>query len=216
MANFFVRPDTSHNTTRNGLTYETAWGGIAEINFGTVGAGNTLYFCGTFDLTTVAVYLSPNGTLGNEVIIRGDYAGSPGVINMSGTAYWNPTKSHVRYVNLTFNGKNIYFYNVNASTNVYDIKKSPTGYNISFEGCTLNSCPISIEGASNGGTTLYGKLSFINNVITSPASNGISWLCGSQNKRDICIMEGITISGNTISNCPNNGIQLRFQPAAQD
>lgn len=80
MAFWYVRPDTTHSGTRNGTSYVTAWGGWSEINWGSINAGDTLYVCGTYNLTSSISVGSHAGAVGNRVTISGAYANDPGRI----------------------------------------------------------------------------------------------------------------------------------------
>lgn len=87
MAVWYVRPDTSHNGTRNGTTYATAWGGWSEIVWGASGvkAGDDLYVCGTHTYAAGISVGAHGATSTAGVTIRGDYGPSRGSIVFSPT-----------------------------------------------------------------------------------------------------------------------------------
>jgi len=106
MTTWYVRPNTSHNTVRDGTSYFSAWGGWSEIVWGAGGfsAGDTLYVCGLHNRTTVTTIGTHGGTLGSRAIIRGDFPGDPGVIQFTvGGTYLVP-RSHSEWQNITIGG----------------------------------------------------------------------------------------------------------------
>jgi hypothetical protein len=82
MADWFVRPDTSHSGMRNGQSYASAWGGWTEIVWSTGGLvpGDTLYVCDSHTYSVVLTIGNHGAMAGSRVIIRGDYPGHSGSI----------------------------------------------------------------------------------------------------------------------------------------
>jgi hypothetical protein len=86
MATWYVRPDTSHSATRNGTSYETAWGGPGEVVWGGSGVvgGDTLLICGRIVLTSNwAVGAHGGNSEATRCVLRGDYAADPGTVTSS-------------------------------------------------------------------------------------------------------------------------------------
>lgn len=86
----YVRPDTSHNTVRDGLTYETAWGGRGEIVYGSGNFGDNtdLYICGNHTISGGNWVLGTHGasSVATSARLRGDYPGDPGSLTFSGNS----------------------------------------------------------------------------------------------------------------------------------
>lgn len=104
MATWYVRPDISHNTTRNGTSYATAWGGWPAIVWGGAGVvgGDTLYVCGAHTAAAILAVGNHGATVSNRVTIRGDYALSPGSILVAGgNYYFNINRSYTDLLNVT-------------------------------------------------------------------------------------------------------------------
>src|SRR5688500_17271540 len=102
MADWFVRPNTSHSGTRNGTSYANAWGGWSEVQWGVgkVTTGDTLYICGAH---AYAAVIEP-GAAG--VTIRGDYVTEAGSITFTGANYFNLNKSSSTIEALTITSEN--------------------------------------------------------------------------------------------------------------
>src|SRR5687768_10800593 len=137
MATWFVRPNTTHSTTRDGTSYETAWGGWTEIVWWSLGvkAGDTLYVCGAHTYAQI-IRPDPPGTAGSRITIRGDYATAPGSITFaSGAYYFNVDKSYVTLQSLTITAGN------NRCVGVTGIPN--TGFWL--KNCTLNSAGSALQ-----------------------------------------------------------------------
>src|SRR5687768_18621361 len=87
MADWYVRPDTSHSATRNGKSYDTAGGGWAAIVWGTGGviAGDTLYICGTHLVPATSQMGAHGATVSSRVPLSAGYAPDPGALTITGT-----------------------------------------------------------------------------------------------------------------------------------
>lgn len=94
MTTWYVRPDTSHNTVRDGQSYATAWGGYSEIVYGGAGihGGDTLYICGTHILSSIFRVYNCAGTSGSRTYIRGDLSYDPGTIRFNSGSYFLQTE----------------------------------------------------------------------------------------------------------------------------
>lgn len=109
MADWYVRPNTSHSATRDGTSYATAWGGWTEIVWGGAGviAGDTLYVCDSHSYGAVLAIGAHGATSGSRVTIRGDYAGHAGTITFtSGAFYIDANRNYTTITNLTINAGN--------------------------------------------------------------------------------------------------------------
>jgi len=81
----YVRPqDGGPYGDDDGTSYANAWDGLDHVVWGTdageVGEGDTLYVCGThyYDsggASYLKITVGASGSSGNEIVIRGDYAG---------------------------------------------------------------------------------------------------------------------------------------------
>lgn len=86
-ATLYVRPASGEYGDEDGSTYAAAFDGFADIAWGEsagqVGPGDTLYICGTHNET---LWVGDSGSAGQPIIIRGDYVGDAGVIDLNDTA----------------------------------------------------------------------------------------------------------------------------------
>lgn len=95
---YYVRPDTTHSATRNGLSYATAWGGFDEIVWASLGANNTLWVCGQHDDAQLEVGAS--GSEAQPLDIRLDHPTDPGSIYNSrimDAAEWTASGTNGEY-----------------------------------------------------------------------------------------------------------------------
>lgn len=104
MTDWFVRPDTSHNITRNGQSYTSAWGGWSEIVWGTGGisAGDTLYVC---DSHTYSANIGVGGQVATQILritVRGDYPSHSGSITLTNGAFLDANRNYMTITNLSF------------------------------------------------------------------------------------------------------------------
>lgn len=119
MATWYVRPDTSHSATRNGTSYDTAWGGWSAIVWGGAGVvgGDTLYICGEHARSTTTSVGAHGGTEGNEAVLRGDYENDPGHLVMSGSTNLT-ARSHTQIIGLEITQGTVSGVFINGHTNV--------------------------------------------------------------------------------------------------
>src|SRR5687768_7454743 len=104
MAEWFVCPDTSHSGTRNGQSYDFAWGGWSEIVWGTSGVntGDTLYICGAHTYTSIIALGNVTG-----VTIRGDHSSESGSLSFRGNnIYFNINRNSTTVEALTITSEN--------------------------------------------------------------------------------------------------------------
>lgn len=102
ISSFYVRPAGTTYGTGDGYSYENAWSGFSNIEWGQLGSHTRLYICGTHnEMLTVAI---------SDTIINGDYPGDPGVVNHTGntgitiSSKNNVTLNSVTSLNALVNG----------------------------------------------------------------------------------------------------------------
>lgn len=105
MAIWFVRPDTSHNVTRDGLSYSTAWGGKSEIIWASMTATDTLMICGSHNYTSSFSFSKSGESKGNEFTYNFSYLTDPGSITFTGSFFINAYNlSHAKLITPKVNG----------------------------------------------------------------------------------------------------------------
>ena len=200
MANWYVRPGTSHSGTRNGTSYETAWGGWSEIAFGSILAGESLYVCGSHSSATLYnIVPNHNGTSAASCIIRGDYASDPGSISFTGTGFMDMTRAWTTLKNLTIN------------SSVLDRR----AVFISANGFRVDGCKITggTDGVAVSGSVILTVFEVTNSEITaqtSPTGYSIGYTLATGTQTSA----GIRITGNKIHDVPGNGIGILVSGAA--
>lgn len=228
MADWFVRPNTSHSATRNGTSYATAWGGWSEIVWGVSGVntGDTLYICGAHAYTAVI----EAGAAG--VTLRGDYASAAGSISLTGiNVYFNANKSNTTFQSLTITSgdrcimpaaititglaiKNCTFNG--SSLPVIEFRSAAGGNwtNTIIDGNTFN-------GGTGGGagaaiswwpqtaiTTYHENLKITNNTFSGcSATQGVIVLLANATSAPTVHVYDLEISGNTFTNCGGSAIK---------
>lgn len=228
MANWFVRPNTSHSGTRNGLAYASAWGGWTEIVWGASGVntGDTLYVCGAHSYTAV---IEP-GAAG--VTIRGDNASEAGSITFSGVnVYFNANKSNTTFQALTITsgdrcimpaaiaitGLTIRNCTFNGSSLPVIEFRSATGGN--WTNTTIDSN--TFNGGTGGGagaaiswwpqsaiTTYHENLKITNNTFNGcSAAQGVIVLLGTPTSAATVHIYDLEVSGNTFTDCGGTAIK---------
>jgi|SRR5687768_495627 len=202
MADWFVRPDTSHSGTRDGTSYETAWGGWAAIVWGASGvkAGDTLYVCGAHSITSTAA-VGNHGALdeAGRVIIRG-YSPDPGSITVTATGgvFFQIARSYTTLADLTITG--------NKSFCIYFFALAPIA-GVTIDSCTLNGGTASIISLDNSSGTIHTDL-IINNTdfiggSGSSLGSAISWL-GAASNAPLTALDRVTITNNRFTGCTSN------------
>lgn len=200
MATWYVRPDTSHNATRNGTSYATAWGGWAEIVWAGAGiaAGDTLYICGSHAYTTQTTIGAHGATSdANRMVIRGDYSAASGSIAYSGASWMDAYQPYTSIINLT-------------------ISSTASGYNCIYQsaaaGFVLDGCTL-IGGDSGivlGSGTAFTSITIRNCNISGQSIAGINQSISTAS----IVSAGVTITGNTIHDTSLYGIQLSIASSA--
>ena len=172
MADWFVRPDTTHNTTRNGLSYDTAWGGWSEIVWGSLAAGDTLYACGTFNLTSTIAIGAHGGTATNRVTVSGGYAPARGYITVvqSGGVFLISARANTRITGFRFQNltSNAIFVGSAATNCLYDfntfVAVSGSGPLIGLDSATGNN--------HNG---VYVRNNIFTGVSSTNGGSALNW-----------------------------------------
>lgn len=207
MANWFVRPNTSHGSTRDGTSYSKAWGGWSEIVWNSLSAGDTLFLCGTFDFSTTVSIGAHNGSTSNPVIIRGD-GDSPGEISViSGQSFTPRSNTKLQGIKFTFASRGI---STTGSLSYFTLESC------SFYGGT--NCPFILSG-TNGhahSNILINNCYFTGGGDSGSLGNGasIGWFVSATNA--ISTLTSITITNNSFVNVNTTGssrgvITLRTQ-----
>ncbi|HEU4830678.1 MAG TPA: right-handed parallel beta-helix repeat-containing protein [Candidatus Saccharimonadales bacterium] len=208
---WYVRPDTSHNVTRDGNTYETAWGGWSSIVWGASGvkAGDLLYVCGAHGITSTISVGNHGATASSRVVISGGYAPDPGSIIVSavGGVFLFNDKNYTTLESLTVTA--------NKSNCVYLYAASLTG--VTLKKCTFNggsgAAMIGI-GAANGQT--YNDITIDDCDFVggsgAPLGGAVTWTV-SKIGAPVSNLNRVTISNNRFSGCSAERavIQLRLE-----
>ena len=197
MANWYVRPNTSHNATRDGTSYATAWGGWTEIAWTSIAGGDTLYVCDSHTYGMILTIGVHGGVAsGIRVTIRGDYAGHPGVITFSAGAY---------YIDANRNYTTITALTINAGNNACI---SPGG--APLIGLTVSNCTFSSGSAPEAtikfrafSTWAYQDCIISGNSFSggsgSTGGSAIQWYNTSAGV--VSTITNLQIYGNTFTNC---------------
>ena len=199
MAEWYVRPDTSHSATRDGKLYTTAWGGWSAIVWGASGvkAGDTLYVCGTHAITSSIAIGNHGATVGSRVTISGGYAPDPGFIIVSavGGVFFQVNRNYTTITNLTVTGNKsycLYFFAAAAITGV------------TIDGCTLNGGTASIISLDNTNTTIHTDLTINNTDFIggsgSTLGSAISWL-GASSNAPLTALNRVSVTNNRFTGC---------------
>ncbi|MCF6174641.1 MAG: right-handed parallel beta-helix repeat-containing protein [Victivallaceae bacterium] len=100
---YFVRPPLSGGYgAGNGTTYTDAWNGWSNINWGSMGGGDTLYICGDHVYSTYCFIKQSGSESAGFFTIRGDYSTEAGSIkNTNYSGLYIRERHHVRLLNLT-------------------------------------------------------------------------------------------------------------------
>ncbi len=239
MADWFVRPNTSHSGTRNGTSYATAWGGWDEIVWGASGVntGDTLYVCGAHSYTAVkSITAAVTG-----ITIRGDNAAEAGSLSFTGTnIYFNVNRSSTTVQSLTITSQDRCI--VPSGT-------PQTGFTL--KNCTLNGSSMpcvdflaintwgwintvidgnTFNGGVGGGagaaiswwpttaiTTYHENLKITNNTFNGcSAAQGVIVLLGTATSASTVHIYDLEVSGNTFTNCGGTAIKAHVPKFGQN
>lgn len=229
MANWYVRPDTSHGTTRDGTSNGTAWGGWSEIIWASLNAGDTLFLIGHFNFATTTAIGAHNGTTTNPVIIDGggDY---PGSITIAAGQSMTP-RNNTKLQNITFNctsrglvsTASLSYFTVdtcifNGGTNSIYTLSSSTGHNhtdIVITNCVFNGGNDTADlgtGAAIGwfvsatsAVSTVTRVTIQNNKFNScnslGNSRGVISFRTEEDTDATSIITDLIVDGNTFSSC---------------
>src|SRR5687768_5497773 len=211
MADWYVRPDTSHSETRDGTEYQYAWGGWAAIVWGTggVNAGDTLYICGTH-LVPATIQMGAHGaTVSSRVTLSGGYAPDPGALTITGTGgvFFFIHRSYTTIEDLTVTG-----YQSNC------IYNDPTT-GVTFQRCTFYGGGNAIIGLSAADTQNYTDMTIQHNAFIGGSGStlgaAVSWTVAASGL-PVSTLTRITIHNNTFTGCDAERavVQLRIESGA--
>lgn len=200
MAEWWVRPGTSHSGTRNGTSYATAWGGWSEITWGVGGVvgGDTLYVCGAHSSATTLTVGAHGGGSGTECSIRGDYADDPGSIAITAAGQYFTPRSHT------------YFYDLDVTGFSRTVYSSGTFANLYWLGCTFNGGTNPIYGLDAANGTAYSDIRFelceYNGGSLAAGGGGAAfdWFVTATNA--VSTLSRLSIRYCTFNNCNANGL----------
>jgi len=230
MATWYAKPTTSHNSTRNGTSEATAFGGWAEILWASMAAGDTLYLLGDFRSATTLVIGAHNGTANAPLIIRGDGvpAGSITITvagqtitpksftTIIGTTFTVASRGIVTASSLTyFSLQNCIF---NGGTNSIFVLGATTGNN--HTDIYIDSCSFTAGGdnaATGGGAaiTWFSSIAASVTTVTRLTINNCTFnycnvfgtsrgVLSFRTEEDVdasSIMTDVVVTNNTFTNC---------------
>lgn len=213
MADWYVRPDTTHSATRNGTSYDTAWGGWSAVVWGASGvkSTDTLYVCGTH-LITEGITIGNHGATNEagRVTISGAYAADPGAftVSVSGNVFITNTRNFTTLDSLTITA--------NASNALY-LYANPTLTGMTIQGCTFyGGTGAAIIGLSAATGQTYVDLTVTDNDFIggsgSPLGGAITWTVAASGA-PIGTLTRVTIHNNRFTECQAERavVQLRME-----
>lgn len=237
MTDKFVRPNTSHNGTRDGASYDTAWGGWSEINWASLVAGDNLYVCDTHSYSGSNLLVNPHsGATGNPIVVRGDYTDHPGVINLSGAIFIDANRNFTKFLNLTVTAGTdacispggtplkeltIKGCNLSAGSSAQPPIKFRAFNTWAFEDCLIEGNSISGCSAPTLGTCIQWyvtsavtstmkRLTIRNNSFTGGTGRATILLKAIyKTALETCFIEDLLVYKNTFQNC--NGVALEAE-----
>ncbi|MEO9231619.1 MAG: hypothetical protein ABI216_22075 [Devosia sp.] len=173
MATWYVRPNTSHSATRDGTSYDTAWGGWSEIVWTSQGfkAPDDLYICGQHYYAAQINTGYHASTANSKATIRGDYAPDPGVITFTASAWVFINRDYTTLKNLTINAGTAYCVYINGAPNTGTL----------IQGCTFTAGPtLQAINLFNADNQAFVDLTIDGNTFTGGNTTGvgsaIQWL----------------------------------------
>lgn len=199
MTTWYVRPDTTHNATRNGTSYSTSWGGWSEIVWGGAGvaAGDTLYVCGAHNYAAQISIGAHGAIVNNRVTIRGDYATAPGsIVFSSGSAFLLANRNYTTIKNLSTSAGTLYC--------LYLYGTAVTG--VTIVGCTftggVGQACINIAG---GAGLSYVDITINDNSFTggsgSATGSAISHFVQAGDGTPVTTLTRLSVTNNRFTGC---------------
>lgn len=197
MANWYVRPNTGHSGSRDGVSYSTAWGGWSEVVWGASGvnAGDTLYVCGRHEYSSGISVGAHTGGSGTETTISGEYTIDPGSLIFSSGAFLTNARSYTNIVGLTLQG--------GTSVCIYQLSGTITGNSYlrnTFIGG--NGTCLSLDGTTTHTNTNISYNSFTNILYNSTGGSAVNWFVGSAGNAQIT---NLILSHNSFFSCRGTG-----------
>jgi hypothetical protein len=201
-ATWYVRPSGGSYGAEDGTSYVDAWDGFTNITWGVGGviAGDSLYVCGTH---SEYLAIGASGSSGNPIIIRGDYSGDAGIINVAGAI--SVCLSINSYSYITVDGLDLR----NATTRMLFVRSQTTSIN----NFVIQNC--SFTGNSGGiGLQLYCESTYnLSDVTISNCTfdtlddDGIRFYFGTADGTGLIYT--ITIEDCTFASIANAGAACR-------
>lgn len=186
MADWYVRPDTSHSGTRNGQSYATAWGGWSEISWASMAQTDTLIVCGAHSYAATITINGGGVDANNRRTIRGDHQDDPATVSLTAPgALVNVNQNNIRILNLAVNAIDSALYLGAGRANV------------TVEQCALVSsgeAKHAIQLAPGNGLSLT-NIQILGSTILA-TGNGVNWAPGSAISTSI---ETLVLADNNIS-----------------
>lgn len=200
MAIWYVRPDTSHNVTRDGTTYATAWGGWTEIVAASMAQTDTLRVCGSHSYSSVIAAPKSGGSNTTRFILSGDYSSDPGSITFTGNGYFNHNQQHYIMDAISINAV--------ASTSSYAEFLQAGRQNFTRSRSTVISGVNQINSGINiACTDTSAAVNLIFDQMTvSGGAQGLRWL---QSGTISASITGLTITRSNISGTVT-GVEFRY------
>jgi len=208
MPTWYVRPDTSHNVTRDGTSYATAWGGWSEIPWGTTLFGTvvqqTVYVCGSHTYASSIGVGNTGCTASNPTIIRGDYGPDPGSLSFTDAAIGNRLysvgKRFTQHLNLTIVNGQIYVgFNVNAGDNILISNVTITPVSSSADAIVIDGSVVNSS---------YSNIT-VTNCVVNGGKRFLVWYCDQASGSGYSNISNLTVTNNKLSNLADSGIEVR-------
>ncbi len=231
MGSRYVRPNTSHSASRDGLTYATAWGGWSEVVWGSSGVkgGDELFVCGAHTLANNISVGAHGATANAPVTIRGDYVGDPGSITFTttthtltvGVAYTTllnlsiaacfhlGAATNCKYLNCTFNTPN-------TTSGIRFATGGDNHSDVEIRGCTFNT--IAASGTNHAAlrwhvqtaqTSTMTRCTIENNTFNTQASyRSIIEFRTQADSNAISTMTDIKVNYNLFQNYKGTAVDL--------
>ena len=237
MADWFVRPDTSHSGMRNGQSYASAWGGWTEVIWGAGGIvpGDTLYVCDSHTYSAILAIGNHGATAGNRVTIRGDYPGHSGSITFgAGVYYIDANRNYTTITALTINAgsdacispggqpnKGLWITNNTFSCGAQAAIKFRAFNTWGYEDTIISGNTFNGGSGSPGGgciqwyvtaavTSTIKRLTISNNTFSRNSAQRatVQLLALFGTVLEGCTIEDLIVSGNTFENCNSVALEV--------
>lgn len=214
MAEWYVRPDSTHGTGLDGKSYEKAWGGWSSIVWGGAGvvAGDTLYVCGAH-AHSAGISIGSHGasSSASPVVISGGYSPDLGTIIFSGSVFLSAPRNYTTIEDLAIVADTSHCIYMYPSTEI--------------KGATVQRCTLTggtgaaIVGLAAANGQIHSDLAFIGNDFIggtgSPLGGAITWTVAASGL-PVSNLNRVTIHGNnfTGNSAGRAVVQLRLEDGA--